>query len=201
MNAPVAVEIPPSYKELRSLIATFDPGFEWRAGYAWGGVMAELNKMMEPSSAEETLLGLSVNEAMNAVLEKHPECQRVLAQTSQIPKAARILVSRADGSILLQALALLQLKRAIEIFKTQVLNSQANDMILWEAMRRDKAFAEQVLEVDQEVEQDILASLDTFSPLFDSDFGLLQANGVGTHNILEELQAEGIPYLRSIASH
>ncbi|KAH6903245.1 hypothetical protein BKA70DRAFT_1433757 [Coprinopsis sp. MPI-PUGE-AT-0042] len=108
------------------------------------------------------------------------------------------LLSRVHASFLLEAFAILQLKYAIRLVRTRSLRRRALDKVLKQALMTDGGLAEHVKEIDVAARIELFDNINELDRIFDANFPLLRREGLGSHNIVEQLELEHIVYIREV---
>ncbi|KAH6897578.1 hypothetical protein BKA70DRAFT_1231521 [Coprinopsis sp. MPI-PUGE-AT-0042] len=124
-----------------------------------------------------------------------PELRDALKETGNIPQGSRSLTNRAHGTFFLRAMAMLQLKYAIQVYRARVIDFETADFLLEQAGLSNEAVKEDIANLHSSVESRLLNSVQAFDPLFDNDFSLLLGAGVNVGNLVTTLEAHDIPFL------
>ncbi|KAH6913101.1 hypothetical protein BKA70DRAFT_1218103 [Coprinopsis sp. MPI-PUGE-AT-0042] len=135
--------------------------------------------------------------AMESVLSKcaAPTLKSALQQAESIPQAPRLLATRTSTSYFLRAVATLQLKYAVQVYRARVIDSDSSDYCLKQAGADDPTNPVYSQDLHHDVQKHLFSNLDMFDELFQTDFGLLYNLGIeatdvpawlGAHNILND---------------
>ncbi|KAH6905102.1 hypothetical protein BKA70DRAFT_1431188 [Coprinopsis sp. MPI-PUGE-AT-0042] len=133
----------------------------------------------------------------SAFLKCTPTLRVALQKAETVPNAPRLLASRAHASFYLRALATLQLKYAVQVYRSRVIDCDTSEFFLKQAGGEDSVGMFFSNQLHQDVQDHLFNNLDMFDELFETDFGLLRSLGIDPIDSPAWLHAHHIPHIYS----